>query len=74
MLTRIEDNTDYARISTDIIFTCILLDTVMHVTVNMDGARRCCSVVLMLGHRHQRRHRFASRGAPPPPVYVYSPG
>ena len=23
----------------------------MHVTVNMDGARRCCSVVLMLGHR-----------------------
>ena len=30
----------------------------MHVTVNMDGARRCCSVVLMLGHRRQWRHRF----------------
>ena len=44
----------------------------MHVTVNMDGARRCCSVVLMLGHRRQWRHRFASRGAYP--VYVYSPG
>ena len=23
----------------------------MHVTVNMDGARRCCSVVLIMGHR-----------------------
>ena len=30
----------------------------MHVTVNMDGAKRCCSVVLMLGHRRQWRHRF----------------
>ena len=72
MLTRIEDNTDNARTSTDIIFTCILLDTVMHVTVNMDGARRCCSVVLMLGYRRQRQHRFASLGAYP--VYIYSPG
>ena len=30
----------------------------MHVSVNMAGARRWCSVVLMLGHRHQWRHRF----------------
>ena len=44
MLTRIKDNTDYARTSTDIIFTCILWETVMHVTVNMDGA----SVVAVL--------------------------
>ena len=58
MLTRIKDNTNYARTSTDIISTCILGATVMHVTVNMDGAGRCCSVVLMLGHRRQWRHRF----------------
>ena len=30
----------------------------MHVTVNMDGARRCFSVVLMLGHRRQWRNQF----------------
>ena len=30
----------------------------MHVAVKMDGARRCYSVVLMLGHRFQWRHRF----------------
>ena len=27
----------------------------MHVALNMDGARRCCSVVLMLGHSRQWR-------------------
>ena len=31
---------------------------VMHVVVNMVGARRWCSVVLMLGHLRQWRHRF----------------
>ena len=30
----------------------------MHVVVNMVGARRWCSVVLMLGHRRQWPHRF----------------
>ena len=30
----------------------------MHVAVNMVGARQWCSVVLMLGHRRQWRHRF----------------
>ena len=58
MLTRFEDNTDYARTSTDIIFTCILRETVMYVTVNMVGAKHCCGVVLMLGHCRQWRHQF----------------
>ena len=30
----------------------------MHVAVNMVGARRWCGVVLILGHRHQWRHRL----------------
>ena len=30
----------------------------MHVAVNIVGARRWCSIVLMLGHRRQKRHRF----------------
>ena len=30
----------------------------MPLVVNMVGARRWCSVVLMLGHRPQWRHRF----------------
>ena len=30
----------------------------MHVAVNIVGARRRCSVVLMLGHRRQWGHRF----------------
>ena len=30
----------------------------MHVVVNMGGAGRWCSVVLMLGHHRQWRHRF----------------
>ena len=42
----------------------------MHVAVNMVGARRWCSVVLMLGSRRQCRHplggiRLASRGGVP---------
>ena len=37
----------------------------MHVAVNMVGARRWCSVVLMLGHLHQWRHRLGvSWGVP----------
>ena len=34
----------------------------MHVAVNMVGARRWCSVVLMLGHRRQCRHELGVRG------------
>ena len=71
MLARIEDNTDYARTSTDIIFTSILWDTVMHVTVNM-AARDvvavliyCWAIVVNGGID------LVSRGAYP--VYVYSP-
>ena len=30
----------------------------MHVAVNMVGARRWWGVVLILGHRHQWRHRL----------------
>ena len=30
----------------------------MHVAVNMVGARRWCGVVLIMGHRHQWRHRL----------------
>ena len=30
----------------------------MHVAVSMDGARRRCSVVLMLVHHRQWRHWF----------------
>ena len=71
MLTRIKDNTDYARTSTDIIFTCILGATVMHVTVNMDGARRCCSVVLCWAIVVNSDIGLASRVAYP--FYVYSP-
>ena len=29
-----------------------------HMALNMDGARRRCSVVIMLGHRRQWRHWF----------------
>ena len=29
----------------------------MHVAVNMVGVRRWCGVVLIMGHRHQWRHR-----------------
>ena len=37
----------------------------MHVAVNMEDARRCHNVVLMLGHCHQWRHRFGvSWGVP----------
>ena len=37
----------------------------MHVAVNMDDARHCHGVVLMLGHRRQWRHRFGvSWGVP----------
>ena len=32
----------------------------MHVAVNMVGARRWCSVVLMLGHRRQSRRLVAA--------------
>ena len=42
-----------------------LVHGVMHVAVNMVGARRWCSVVLMLDHRRQCRHRLASRGGVP---------
>ena len=42
MLTRIEDNTNYARTSTDIIFQCI--ETVMHVTEygRRETLLQCC--------------------------------
>ena len=49
---RLELNKQYnARTSTDI-------TTVMHVAVNMIGARHWCGVVLIMGHRHQWRHRL----------------
>ena len=30
----------------------------MHVAVNMVGVRRWCGIVLIMGHRHQWRHRL----------------
>ena len=62
MLTKIEvkqtiQTTD--KISAYIIFQCIHSEALLcYVVVNMVGARRWCSFVLMLGHRRQWRHRF----------------